>query len=184
MMKIKFLIYVGLICLSLIYMAANKKIRCNKLLKDLMSVFYDNRTYKIYIPDLIAFFICPIIIGIAAVVGFEYNFSNEVANTLITIFSILFTLLFGVMSLLTTTLASKDEIKKKISNEAFTTVSFSMFISLVLLVITLMYIALYEKIVNIICFKILTALIIALSLNMVMMFFMVIKRSYITSTTK
>ena len=165
-------------------MCFNKKIRCSKLFKDLFNIFYDNRNNKISIFDLICFFICPIAIGATIVIGFDYYFSAEVSNTLLTIFSILFTLLFGIMSLLTATLNSPNSIKKKISNEAFTAVAFAMFSSLVSLLIMIVYIVLLEKISSVICFQILSGIIICLASNMIMLFFMIIKRSYVTSISE
>ena len=164
-MSTKLLICIIILSLSLFFIIINKKIRCKKLLIDLFRIFYNNRKNKISFFDLFSFFICPILIGISIVVGFDY-------------------LLFGVLSLLTSTLNSKDTIKKKISNEAFTAVAFSMITSLLSLIIMIVYIILLEKISSQILFQTLSAIIIALAINMIMLFFMVIKRSYITSTTK
>lgn len=183
-MSTKLLICIIILSLALFFIIINKKIRCKKLLIDLFRIFYNNRKNKISFFDLFSFFICPILIGISIVVGFDYFFSLDVSNSLLTIFSILFTLLFGVLSLLTSTLNSKDTIKKKISNEAFTAVAFSMITSLLSLIIMIVYIILLEKISSQILFQTLSAIIIALAINMIMLFFMVIKRSYITSTTK
>ena len=105
-MGVRFWVCVSLLTLSIILMFSNKKIRCLKLLEDLIKIFYNNKTNKISIFDLICFFVCPAVIATSMVVGFDYYFSVEVSNALLTIFSILFTLLFGVMSLLTTTLDS------------------------------------------------------------------------------
>lgn len=182
-MSAKFWICFSFLVVSLFFMLLNKKIRCSKLVKDLFKIFYDNRRQKISIIDLISFFACPIIIGVAIAIGFDYCFSIDVSNALLTIFSILFTLLFGVMSLLTATLNSDNITKKKVSNEAFTAVAFAMFISLIVLILMIVYIALLEKISAIIYFKIFTAIIISLAINMIMLFFMIIKRSYITSTS-
>lgn len=181
-MGIKFWICISLLVIVVCMMLANKKIRCLKLIEDLIRIFYDNRTNKISIFDIICFFICPTVIGATIVVGFDYYFSIEVSNALLTVFSILFTLLFGVMSLLTSSLNSIDSKKKKISNEAFTAVSFSMFSSLISLVIMIVYIVLLEKIGSTICFQIISAIIIAIASNMLMLFLMIIKRSYVTST--
>lgn len=182
-MGIKFYVCLSLLVLSLAIMLLNKKIRCLKLFEDLFSIFYDNRTGKTSWFDMACFFVCPSIIGATVVIGFDYYFSSNVSNSLLTIFSILFTLLFGVMSLLTSSLGSGDETRKKISKEAFTAVSFAMQSSLVSLVLIIIYIILLEKIIEILLFKILTGTIIALSINMMMLFFMIIKRSYITSTS-
>ena len=181
-MGIKFWICICLIVISCVFMLVNKKIRCTKLFRDLLKIFYDNRNGKTSWFDILTFFICPIILGTAIVVGFEYYFSKEVSNALLTIFSILFTLLFGVMSLLTSTLDSRDTTKRKISNEAFTAVAFAMFSSLVSLIVLIVYIVLLEKITQIICFQIITGVILAIAINMMILFFMIIKRSYITST--
>lgn len=181
-MEIKFWICISLLVIVAFMMLTNKKIRCLKLFEDLFHIFYDNRTNKISIFDIICFFICPAIIGATIVVGFDYYFSIEVSNALLTIFSILFTLLFGVMTLLTSSLNSIDSTKKKISNEAFTAVAFSMFSSLISLVIIIIYIVLLEKAVSNICFQIISGIIIAMASNMLMLFFMIIKRSYVTST--
>lgn len=183
-MGVRFWVCVSLLALSMILMLSNKKIRCLKLSEDLIKIFHNNRTNRISIFDLICFFVCPAVIGASVVVGFDYYFSIEVSNALLTIFSILFTLLFGVMSLLTSTLDSSDSTKKKISNEAFTAVAFSMFSSLISLIIMIVYIVLLEKISLIICFQVLSGVIIAIAINMIMLFFMIIKRSYVTSTNK
>ena len=183
-MDVRFWVCVSLLALSIILMLSNKKIRCLKLLEDLIKIFRNNKTNRISIFDLICFFVCPAVIGTSVVVGFDYYFSIEVSNALLTIFSILFTLLFGVTSLLTSTLDSSNSTKKKISNEAFTAVAFSMFSSLISLIIMIVYIVLLEKISSIICFQVLSGVIIATALNMIMLFFMIIKRSYITSTNK
>lgn len=183
-MGVRFWVCVSLLTLSIILMFSNKKIRCLKLLEDLIKIFYNNKTNKISIFDLTCFFACPAVIGTSIVFGFDYYFSVEVSNALLTVFSILFTLLFGVMSLLTSTLDSPDSIKKKISNQAFTAVAFSMFSSLVSLILMIIYIVLLEKISSVICFQILSGVIIMLASNMIMLFFMIIKRSYVTSISK
>lgn len=180
-MNAKFWVCIVVLILSICLMLANKKIRCLKMIEDLIHIFYDNRTNKLSIFDIICFFICPVAVGTSVVIGFHYYFSNEVANALLTIFSILFTLLFGVMSLLTSSLNSSDSTKKKISNEAFTAVSFTMFTSLIVLLLVIIYIALLEKIESIVCFQIMSGAIITIATNMVMLFFMIIKRSYVTS---
>lgn len=181
-MGIKFWICISIITISLICMLLTKKIRCLDLFKDTLLIFKDNRTKKIYSHDIIAFFVCPIAISIAIVVGFDFYFSCQIANTLLTTFSIIFTLLFGVLSLLTSSLDSENKTKSKISSEAFTAVSFCMFSSFCTLLFLIVYIILIEKILNIVCFQILSAIIMSLGINMIMVFLMVIKRSYITST--
>lgn len=165
-------------------MLFNKKIRCFILFKDLIFIFYDYRTKKISIFDLLCFFVFPIGISILIVVGYDYYFSIDISNTLLTIFSILFTLLFGIMSLLTATLNSKDDLKKKISTEAFTAVSYAMLTSLLSLIIMILYLIFYERISvenHMPLYQILTAIIIFLTINMIMLFMLVIKRSYVTS---
>ena len=183
-MGAKFCICIAILILSICLMLINKKLRCVKIIENLIQIFYGNRTNKLSIFDIICFFICPTVVGASIVIGFDYYFSNEVANALLTIFSILFTLLFGVMSLLISSLNSSDSNKKKTSNEAFTALSFAMLISLIALLLIIIYIALLEKIESTICFQIMSGAIITIATNMVMLFFMIIKRSYVTSIDK
>ena len=183
-MSVKMICCTVFIFAFLVLMLLNKKIRCFVLPKALISIFYDNRTKKISIFDLLCFFVFPIVISILIVVGYDFYFSKDISNTLLTIFSILFTLLFGIMSLLTATLNSKDDLKKKISTEAFTAVSYAMFTSLLSLIIMILYLIFFERISvenHIPLYQILTAIIIFLTINMIMLFMLVIKRSYITS---
>lgn len=180
-MEIKFWICLSILCLALLLMFCNKKIRCSQLIKDAFSVFKDNRNGKVYWYDLLTFFGCPVIISVSVIFGFNYWFNKEMASTLLNVFSIMFTLLFGVISILTSTIESNDEIRKKITKEAFATASFSMLISFLNLVILIVYIALQQFEMPTIIFMFLSGIVIVLSLIMMMLFFMIIKRSYITS---
>lgn len=183
-MTIEFWICLFILFFASVFIIFNKKIRCAILFKDLINIFYNNKTKKISFFDIISFFVCPTLIGISIVIGFNFYFSIEVSNTLLTIFSILFTILFGIMSLLTATFDSSEPIKNRISNETFTAVSFSMFGSLISLVLLIIYIVLLEKIDSVLCFKIFSGIIIALAINIIMLFFMIIKRSYVISRKK
>lgn len=165
-------------------MLLNPKVKCRQLLRDFRTIFYDNRTNKISLFDIISFFVCPTIIGITIPVGFDFYFSKDVINTLLTIFSILFTFLFGITSLLATTANSEDSTKATITKEAFTAASFAMLISLISLVLAIVYQVLLEKISVIPWFQALTGVLLALSSHMIMLFFMLIKRTYVASTTK
>lgn len=186
-MQVKSWICLIIIIVCVILSLFNKKIRCNLLFSEFLKIFKNNRTGKISFFDVICFFIFPLIIAICLVVGFDYSFSKDIANVLLTVFSITFTLLFGVMSILSVTLDSDDKIKKQISREAFTAVSFSMLSSLISLVLLIIYLVLkdYEIVndydMNVIIFEVMTGTITFLTLNMIMLFFMVIKRSYVTS---
>ncbi len=182
-MGIKTWICLFIVFVALVLMFFNKKIRCGQLIKDAFAVFKDNRNGKIYWFDLLTFFGCPIAISVSVIIGFDYFFDKEMANTLLNVFSIMFTLLFGITSILTSTIESKDEIRKKISKEAFATASFSMLISLLNLVILIIYIALQQFGLPTAVFMSLSGIVIGLSLLMVMLLLMIIKRSYITSTS-
>lgn len=186
-MNKKMIICLVFIGACLVLMLFNKKTRSGTFWKNLLKVFYNNTNNKISIYDILSFFAFPIAIAAAIVIGFEYHFSNEVSNTLLTIFSILFSLLFGILSILTATLNSKNELKRTISEEAFTAVTFSMLTSLVSLIVMIIYIILLENIDNIKfvhLFRVLTAVVISIALNMCMIFLLVIKRSYVTSISK
>lgn len=183
-MPLKSWICLAIIAICLVLSVLNKKIYSFKLFKDYINIFRNYRTKKISVFDILCFFVSPFLISVCIVVGFDYFFSAEISNVLLTIFSITFTLLFGVMSLLSVTLDSDDKIKKQISREAFAAVSFSMFSSLVCLVLLIIYIAFLEKIDCSLLFKILTVIISLFTLNTIMLFFMIIKRSYVTSVMK
>ncbi len=182
-MEVKSWICLSVLLITFVLMFCNKKVRCSQLIKDAFSVFKDNRNGNIYWFDLLTFFGCPVAISVSVIVGFDYYFNNEMASALLNVFSILFTLLFGITSILTSTIESKDETKKKISKEAFSTASFSMLISLLNLIILIIYIALQQFELPVVVFMSLSGIVIGLSLLMSMLFLMIIKRSYITSTS-
>ena len=181
-MNIKSWVCICIVIICMIFMLFNRKIRCTELIKNSLSVFKDNRNGKIYWYDIFSFLISPVFISVAVVIGFDYYFNREMANTLLNVFSIMFTLLFGITSILNSATENKDEIKEKISIEAFTIASFSMLISLLSLVIVIIYIALLDyKFANALYMS-LTVIVITLSIILVMLFLLVIKRSYITSS--
>lgn len=183
-MEIKKLVSIIAIIICFILIMINKKIRNKMLIKNFFAVFKSYKTKKTSAYDIVCFFVFPLVISVCIIFGFNFVFSNNIANALLTVFSILFTLLFGIMSLLTSTLNSQDKIKKQISREAFTGVSFSLTQSLFILVLLVIYMTLKEIEFDIICYKIITGIIIALSINMVMILLMVIKRSYVTSISE
>ncbi len=180
-MTTKSWICISFAIIALLCMILTKKIRCFQLIKDTLCVLRNNITNKIYSHDIVAFFVCPIVISLSIIIGFDFYFSKKISEVLLTVFSILFTLLFGIMSLITTTVDTDNVIKKQISRETFTIISFCMLSSFVSLILLIVYIVLLEKISSIICFQILSGVIIFLGANMIMMFLMIIKRSYIAS---
>lgn len=180
-MPLKAWISLSIIIICFMIALCNRKILCKQLLIDFFNIFKNFRTGKISIIDILSFFVSPLLIFISIVFGFNYIYSIQMANILLTVFSIIFTLLFGIMSMLSVTLNSDDKIKKQISKEAFSAVSFSMLSSLFCLVLLIIYIAFIETTNYIMLFKILTMIISFLIFNMIMLFLMIIKRSYVTS---
>lgn len=89
----------------------------------------------------------------------------------------MFTLLFGITSILNSAKENKDKIKGKLSIEDFTIASFSMLISLLSLVIVIIYTALLDNKFANALFMSLTVIVTTLSIILVMLFLLVIKRS-------
>jgi len=180
-MTIKSWICLAFVIIALLCMILTKKIRCLQLVKDTFRVLTNYKTNKIYSHDIFAFFVCPIVLSFAIIIGLDFYFSKKIAEILLTVFSILFTLLFGVMSFITSLLDSNNIIKKQISRETFTAVSFCMLSSFLSLILLIIYNILLEQISNVICFQIISGVIISLGINLIMMFLMIIKRSYSAS---
>lgn len=183
MMHHRIFLGIGLFIVILL-MIVNPKINIKAVLTDTMKIYRNNKSSicKLYWLDVVTFFVCPIVFAGIITIGFEFAFSVDVANTLITVFAILFTLLFGIMSLLTATIENTEGKKQKISKEAFTSITFVMILSLLAIVGLIIYICGWDYFVQIKwCTNILTLFEIALSVSILLHFLMVIKRTYLSS---
>jgi hypothetical protein len=83
------------------------KISIFGIIKDHIGTLRDNRTNKIYIPDIILFFVIPGIIS-SVMIQFEIRLNDGFVNALITSFSIFSALLFNLL-LLVYSISDKPE---------------------------------------------------------------------------
>lgn len=91
------IIAVGIVIVMLF---CNKKVRLNKLLKEQMAVFKNDKNKKIFVWDIFCFVIFPIVLAMILVYALDKPIYKQLANTLTTIFSLVFTILFGFIAIL------------------------------------------------------------------------------------
>lgn len=91
------IIAVGIVIVMLF---CNKKVRLNKLLKEQMAVFKNDKNKKISVWDIFCFVIFPIVLAMILVYALDKPIYKQLANTLTTIFSLVFTILFGFIAIL------------------------------------------------------------------------------------
>ena len=178
------------------------KISIVDIVTDHISTLRDGRTGKIYIPDIILFFILPAIVsGVMAYLGI--SLSDNLVNALITSFSIFSALLFNLLLLVYDISGKKSEQikgsdqskitdpleikrigqKNKLLREIYVNVSFSILVSIICVVILLTYFLKPTTcefwVINLCLLKpLFTFVVYFLAVQFILTLFMVLKRIY------
>lgn len=172
------------------------KISIFGIIKDHIETLKDNRTNKIYIPDIILFFVIPGIIS-SVMIQFEIRLNDGFVNALITSFSIFSALLFNLL-LLVYSISDKPENKyknldaleneriirrRRLLREIYINVSFLILISTIAVVSLLTYFLKASNcnilVIDICSLKWLLALIVYyLAAQFILTLLMVLKRIY------
>ncbi|MGD9604642.1 MAG: hypothetical protein AB7V00_00635 [Bacilli bacterium] len=174
------IILIVIMFLLLFVMFFNPKIRLFNLIKQQMKVFikYNPKVsvQKISLHDMFTFILSPIFISLIIVLGFNFTFSEEVANLLVTVFSIIFTVLFGFISVLVGKANSSNKLEKQLVSETFTSIVSAMLLAILSAVLLIIYISMPEKTLYI---KLISNIVIWFSLESLLLLLMITKRSYV-----
>jgi len=172
------------------------KISVLSIIKDHISTLKNNKTNRIYFPDIVLFFILPAAIA-GALTYLRVQLNDALVNALITSFSIFSALLFNLL-LLVYDISGKNSAQSKsrdplevrrgiqrheLLKEIYVNVSFSILISTITVVILLAYFLKTDNcnflMVNICSLQWLLALIVYyFSIQFLLTLFMVLKRIY------
>ncbi len=161
--------------LVVIMLFFNKKVNLIRLFIEQLKVFKNARTGKQSIWDLICFFVFPIAISGLIVFGLSFRVTAQLAETLTTVFSLVFTILFGFAAVIVERRERDTEKKKRVVSETFvsiiTSTSLSLFAAFISILLTIITKDLYVSILSIILF--------AVSLHIIMLLLMIIKRTFV-----
>ena len=121
------------------------------------------------------FFRFPIAISGLIVFGLSFRVTTQLAETLTTVFSLVFTILFGFAAVIVEKSESDIEKKKRVIGETFvsiiTSTSLSLFAAFISIILTVITKDLYVSILSIILF--------AVSLHIILLLLMIIKRTFV-----
>lgn len=164
--------------LVVIMLFFNKKVSLIRLFIEQLKVFKNARTGKQSIWDLICFFVFPIAISGLIVFGISFRVTAQLAETLTTVFFLVFTILFGLAGVIVERRERRErdtEKKKRVVSETFVSIitssSLSLFAAFISILLTIITKDLYVSILSIILF--------AVSLHIIMLLLMIIKRTFV-----
>lgn len=162
-----------IICILIMFSLFNAKVNVLSIIKDHYKTFYNARTNKVSIIDIITFTVTPLIVAVVLVCCFKLSLISHI-NSLITVYSIFAGLLLNFLVLIVGVKKKDSENYNKLIIETITNTSFAILLTLfnVVLLCIMEYITLQVII------QILTVVIIFLSLVFVFTVLMILKRIY------
>lgn len=152
----------------------NKKVRLSSVIKKQLFVFRNDRTNKISIWDICCFIVFPIIISFISVFQLDFIIKTSLAELLTNVFSIIFTVVFGFSTIMIDKLYCKITIDRQIATEAFASLIFTNILSLIAAILSICL----TQIESTECVKMLSFVVLTISLIIIMLVMMVTKRTY------
>lgn len=173
MQKDFFWISITGIILCLMFLG-NKKVRILGIFKEQFNVFRNDKNNKLSIWDIVCFLIFPIIVAVIITIRFNCIIDNNLANVLTTVFAFVFTVLFGFAAILVGKMDSGVELEKQVVKETFVSIMTSNILALLSAILSIVLIFNQSRNVDIIV----SICIYSLSFMIIMLIFMISKRTF------
>lgn len=164
------------ICITmvLVMLFGNKKVKVFPILWQQIKVFQNDKSKKISAWDLICFLGMPIALGAILTFGLDCLIDKELATVLTTVFSFVFTILFGFAAILVSKLNSTNGIEKRVVRETFVSLMTCTLFALISAIISICIITVDNRMAE----KILSFGLLCISLMMIMLLLLVVKRTF------
>lgn len=165
----------GIIVLLIIIASFNPKIQLKKLFKSQFQVYKNDKNGKIFLLDIVTFFIIPIFIGIFSGIYLPVTAVSKYSDTVIIIFPLIATALLYFVTIL-----ANKKFKKKKENELLketivTIMTNIIYLMLIVVLVVLPKMVLFSEIIK----KILLGIIVFLIIKIIFEMFMILKRVYV-----
>lgn len=160
--------------LLIILLFFNRKVRLFALLRAQVKVFKNDKKQKISLWDCFCFLIIPLLIAVIVVFGLDFIIDEELSSLLTTVFSIFFTVLFGFAAILMSKMESDNKTEKLVVNETFISIATSNLFSLFGAILSIVQ----TKINLLVISKIISLLIVYVSITVVMLLLLIMKRLF------
>lgn len=174
------IVFLSIMCLSMLLIFINPKIRFLNLFVKQFKVFVrynkNSSKQKTSTIDVLSFIVAPIVVSSLLVWGFGFVFEIEVANLLVTVFSIIFTVLFGFISVLVGKANSTNKIEKQLVSETFTSIVSAMLLSIISAIFLIIYVSAKR---HVIFDSVISNLVIWFSIVSILLLLMITKRSFV-----
>lgn len=174
------ILFLSIMFFSMLLIFINPKTRFINLFVKQFKVFvkYNKNTSKqqTSIIDVLSFIVAPIAISSLLVWGFGFVFEIEVANLLITVFSIIFTVLFGFISVLVGKTNSTNKIERQLVSETFTSIVSAMLLYIISAIFLIIYVSAKR---HVIFDSLISNLVIWFSIVSILLLLMITKRSFV-----
>ena len=165
---------VAAILILIIMLFFNRKVRLFALIKEQILVFKNDKKKRLSPWDFVCFLILPLVIAVILVYKLNFTINDDLANLLTTVFSIIFTVLFGFASVMLSKIDSQNKIEKRVAEETFISIVSSTVLSLTAAIISIIL----TQINSCIYLRIISAVIITLSLMIIMLILLITKRTF------
>lgn len=168
-------IMILILSISVCAMLLNKKVNTSKVFLEQLKVFNNDKTQKISIYDIFCFILCPILLSVVIVLGYDFRINDEFAQSLITAFSLVFTLMLAFETILVGKKSSGNEVEREVIKQTFISAVSTSILSLFGAILTIVLLLTSKYIVT----KILTLFVLLISFMIIMLILMIIKRTFI-----
>lgn len=144
---------------------------------DLLSKYKDGKKVGTSLINIITFILFPLSVPCGIVYGFNYCFNLDVANALLTVFSIIFTILFGTIAIVSYKNKNDSKIRQDVASQTFSFTIMVLILSIFVVVLLIVYIPII-KYNNFVSLSIFTCIIIFLAIHIFLILLVIIKRIF------
>lgn len=152
----------------------NRKVRLFALVNEQLQVFKNAKKKKLSLWDILCFCVFPLIVAIIFVYKLDFIIDDALANLLTTVFSVIFTVLFGFATIMISKIDSQNKLEKQVAEETFVSIVSSTVLSLIAAIVTIIL----TQIASVACLRILSTIILALSIMIILLLLMITKRAF------
>ena len=173
-MKDKYIWIILVVVILINMLFFNRKVRLFSLIKEQLLVFKNYKTKKVSLWDCFCFLVSPVIVSLIFVFKLDFTIDDDLANLLTTVFSVIFTVLFGFAAIMISKIESPNKIEKQVAEETFVSIVSATVLSLFAAVASIVLIQTNCHL----CFQIMSAIVLALSLSIIMLILLITKRTF------
>lgn len=144
---------------------------------DLLAKYKNGKKIGTSLINTFTFILFPLSIPCGIVYGFQYSFNIDVANALLTVFSIIFTILFGTIAIVSYKNKDDSKIRQEVASQTFSFTIMILILSIFVVLLLIIYIPIikYESFVAL---SIFTCAIMALAIHIFLILLVIIKRIF------